>query len=195
MPISAPSLRRRLFLVLCGLACALSAHAAEPVYGGVGLAFTRYNLNRDAALTRFQLTSGAAIDDKVYGVSAYAGYRFDEHLAVQVDGSLGGTVTASDNGTVSELFKALLYSVSAVAGADLWQGLRAYVKVGATRWSLSQGSNEIVAGFAPSVGVGVDADLFGSRQRKMRIEWTRVQMSRDFMKSTDVFVLGGVLQF
>ncbi len=130
----------------------------------------------------------------------FLGYRFDEILAVQCDFVGGGSIRVNDNGVNKKLFDPFLFSVSAVLNKPISENLNAFGKLGGTFWTLSQPltsaqSLTVDNGFGLSFGAGVDFNLYGGKERMIRLEWNHYKMDDVLIKSADSLTIAGIFNF
>lgn len=195
-------------ITLITLALPLAANAMDtPLppthqgYWGVGYNMTKFSTNRNGVLTTFNTLSPAtSVDGATSNLAAFAGWRFDELLAAQMDMFTGGSVRATDAGVQKKLFEVSLLTISAVANHKLSDQLNLYGKLGGTFFMLSQpltsnASLTVDNGFGPSFGVGLDYNLYGGSERMLRLEWNYYRMDNVLLSNANGLTLSALFQF
>jgi hypothetical protein len=185
-----------LYAVLAASLIALPAQARESEsqwYGGVGLGLTNFSVSESRVPS---LTAASSVNSNTYNLNAFAGYQFDPYLGTELDYLGGGSVTATSQGQTTKLFNVELTTLSATMGAPLNDRVRLYAKLGGTSWKFSsQQGVDTSNGFGPSAGLGADINLYGSSERKLRIEYNYYQLDKVFVKSASSLSINAVFYF
>lgn len=184
------------YTVLAASLVALPAQANEPEsqwYGGVGLSSTNFSVNKSSVPS---LTAASSVNSNSYNLNVFAGYQFDPFLGVELDYLGGGSVTANSQGQTTKVFNVELATLSATMGTPLNDSARLYAKLGGTSWRFSsqQGVNTN-DGFGPSAGLGADINLYGSSDRKLRIEYNYYHLDKVYVKSASSLSINAVFYF
>lgn len=172
-----------------------------PHYAGVGVDLINFSLNRAGVLAHVpSLTQGASFKSNATNMHVFSGYRFDEFLAVQFDLIGLGKVNVTDLGAAKELFEPRLFSISAAINRPLSDNFTAFGKLGGTSWSLKSSTDitprpNLGAGFGLNIGAGLDINLYGSKERAMRLEWNYYKMDGIIVNSANSLTLGVIFNF
>ena len=176
--------RFALCVLLAANLVALPARADEfesQWYGGLGLGLVNFSVNKGSVPA---LSATSSVNSNSYNLNAFAGYQFDPFLGFELDYLGGGSVTASSLGQTSKLFNVALTTISATMGTPLNDNVRIYAKLGGTFWKFSsQRSVAMNDGFGPSAGLGVDVNLYGNSERKLRIEYNYYHLDNVYVKN------------
>jgi hypothetical protein len=81
-------------------------------------------------------------------------------------------------------------------GTPLNDSVRLYAKLGGTSWRFSsQQGVDTNDGFGPSAGLGADINLYGSSERKLRIEYSYYHLDNAYVKSASSLSVNAVFCF
>jgi hypothetical protein len=188
--------RLGLYALLAANLTALPAQADEfesQWYGGVGLGLAKLSVNKNSVP---YLSAASSVNSNSYNLNVFAGYQFDPFLGIELDYLGGGSVTATSLGQTSKLFSVGLTTISATMGAPLNDNVRLYAKLGGTSWKFSsQRSVDMNDGFGPSAGLGADINLYGSAERRLRIEYNYYQLDKVYVKSASSLTISAIFNF
>jgi hypothetical protein len=189
-------LRRLVFVLGLAVAFPLWAQSPSGLYGGLGLDFSRITPMRDSIISTLGLPSTTKIDGDSFNLALYGGYRFDDFFALQAELSSGGTVRATNAGQTTELFDVSMFTISARLSLLQSERMTMYGKLGGTFWAFTEGSGSSALtlndGFGPSLGAGLDINLYGGGERRLRLEWTHHRFDGVLVKSANSFTIGAV---
>ncbi|MDD5057184.1 MAG: hypothetical protein PHQ60_04875 [Sideroxydans sp.] len=178
-----------------------AAPATNPLantYFALGYDAISFKANRSGIIAATpSLSSGATIESASSNLSGVFGWKMDEHLAMQFDLVSFGSVRATDNGISKQILSSTIFSVSAILSQQVSDNLSIFGKLGGTYWGLrNQDSDKSVNdGFGPSFGAGIDFNLYGGKERMLRLEWTHYKMDGVFLNSADGLSLGALFNF
>jgi hypothetical protein len=159
----------------------------------LGLGQANFSVNRGNVPS---LTAASSVNSNSYNLGVFAGYQFDPFLGMELDYLGGGSVTATGMGKTTKLFNVALTTISATMGTPLNDNIRLYAKLGGTSWKFSsQQKVDMNDGFGPSAGLGADINLYGSADRKLRIEYNYYLLDKVYVKSASSLSINAVFYF
>lgn len=165
-------------------------------YIAIGLNSTNYSLNKNNIVAGFTgLTQAAVVETNSYNLVASFGYRFDQHMGVQGDIVSGGSVQATEAGVSTKLFDVSQITLSALLHTKVSENLGLYGKLGGTFLqirNINQTSTKDDHGFGPSIGAGVDYNIFGSKDRTLRFELSHFVFREVMINSADSLTISTV---
>ncbi len=162
-------------------------------YAGVGLGVASFSVNKDSVPS---LSAASSVNSNSYNLNVFAGYQFDPFLGIELDYLGGASVTATSLGQTTKLFDVELTTIAATMGAPVNDSVRLYAKLGGTSWKFSSQQNaNMSGGFGPSAGLGADINLYGSSERKLRIEYNYYLLDKVYVKSASTLSLNAVFYF
>lgn len=170
-------------------------------YWGIGFDVTNYAVNRSGILANFStLPASSNIQSSSNNLRGFVGYKFDEFLGAQIDFAGLGSVRSSSGGITKQLFNPDLFSISAVLSKPISDELSMFGKLGGTYWSLrksgaAQNDPSMNSGFGPSFGVGLDINLYGGRERMLRLEWNYYKMDGVLLNNANSLSLNALFSF
>lgn len=176
------------------IACPVHAdELGSKLYAGLGLGTANFSVNRESISA---LTGASSVNASSYNLNVFTGYQFDQFLGIQLDYMGGGSLTATSQGKTNKLFDVSLITISATMGAPLNDNLRIYAKLGGTSWRFSSQQNVALNdGFGPSAGLGADINLYGSSERRLRIEYNYYHLDKVYVKNASSLSINAVFYF
>ena len=184
------------YILLAVSFVAKSASADEiafPWYAGVGLDVVNFSVNKGSVPS---LTPTSSVDSTSYNPNFLLGYQFDSFLGTELGYLGGGSVTSTDNGQTTQLFKVDLMTLAATMGAPVNDNVRLYAKLGGTSWKFSSWQNgNKNDGFGPCIGIGADINLYGDLDRTMRIEYIHYRLDNVYVKSASNLSINAIFHF
>lgn len=167
-------------------------------YWGIGYDAVNFRANRNGVLAQYPtLSSGTEVQPDSSNMSGIFGWRMDEHLAMQIDMIGFGSIRATDNGVSKQLFSPTLLTISAIMSQALSERVSVFGKLGGSYWYLTEqnAQSSVNDGFGLSYGAGVDFNLYGGKERMLRLEWTHYKMDGVLLDSADGLSLGALFSF
>ena len=157
--------------------------------GGVGKAHTSLNTGR--TISNYpDITSNSNIDGTSTAYRVFGGYKFNQHLNAEADLTHGDAIIATESGQKHKLFDVNLLSFSALLVDSLGQNFRYYGKLGAFYWNLNEKSTTTAPlddGSGLAFGAGMDINIFGDNNRRIRIDWMRYRFDKVYLYQMDVY--------
>ena len=169
---------------------------AQNIYFGVGVSLTDLQLNEDNILANINLNGQYQFDNSSPAFKLFAGYRFDQYLAIEMDYTSFGN-TAIDNGNQKTiLFSADSLVISMALNYPVTQNIDLYGKLGVSAWIMDS-SREILKtdGTGMAYGVGLDINLYGEKTRVMRVEWLEQSFDDVFLSQSSTLSASIVFRF
>ncbi len=189
-----------LILACCLLPLSSQADEVSSVYFGVGLNATRFSPSTsDLSASYPSLSPSSELNTTSYNLAGYVGYNFDSFLGAELDLIAGGSVSADTAGQQVKLFDVSLLTISAVFNHQLSDRVNLFGKLGGTAWGFTQTNSTANSpensGVSPSIGLGMDINLYGGKERQMRIEWMRTNFNNGILSNANCFTISGLFSF
>ena len=171
--------------------------SAINVYGGAGLVSSRFNANETQLSATFDPGNTASYDNSNSSLALFIGYQFDTHLAMQISYSDIGDIVLSNGSLKQSLFGTEILNMSAVITYPVNNDLGLFGKIGAFAWDqdIADTSIDSNSGEGISYGAGLDYNLYGSKERYLRLEWDHYDFDDVFIDTVDTATLSLVFQF
>ena len=187
-------------VLLAMLCCVLApaAGAADPVWSvQIGIGGTRFDASERGIEREFPgLQPGFELRESTTALRLAGSYHFDPYLALDFDLVELGDLIASDADGRRRLFSVTAVATSVRLHRRWTERLDAYVRVGAFMWTSSVSFDDTVdEGLEVTVGVGLDVNVYGDRERLLRLQWDRYNFNGVVLDQADVLSANLVFNF
>lgn len=181
----------RILLILILLFLCSPALAAKGFYLGVGIGQAHYDMNANTIRQFYRLPADAQLSESVANLNLLAAYRFDDFLSMELEFNLPSGMVAEYGQTRTKLFDPSGMSLTASLGHNITPRIRPYVSLGAYSWDISKTDSfdSIDSGLGLAYNVGFDINLFGGKERIMRLQWSHQTFDNVYLESAETLSL------
>jgi hypothetical protein len=153
-------------------------------YVGIGVGSTRLAANQQNLPG---VTAGASLSSNSSNFNIFVGKQFDSFLGMEIGYQSGAAITAREAGATREVMKADFMTIAATMGTPFNERIGMYGKLGGAFWKYAfSNGNYSKQGFAPSVGLGMNVNLYGGTSRQLRLEYNYYRLENVYLKSAGV---------
>ena len=161
-------------------------YLSERVYAGIGVAQSDLKLNNTNVVAVNNLSGQAKLENNGFGMDAYVGFKFDDHLALELGYVDLGSTNLDDGTTVQEYLKVNSLYLDAVLRHSITSRIDVFAKGGVSSWVADDlSNNESTDGEGLHYGAGFDINLYGDKARAMRVKWEHHEFDNVILESTD----------
>lgn len=155
-------------------------------YFGLGITASDLSIN---ATNLSQLNSGNTSTTFTTTGSAFklfTGYKFDPILSIEAGLTSFGEVVMSTDTSKKNLFNSDSLYLAAIATRPISDSIHAFGKLGMSLWSLYNNNEDVIeSGQGLIYGMGLDINLYGSKERTLLFEWEHYNFSGVALKSAN----------
>ncbi|MDH5216630.1 MAG: outer membrane beta-barrel protein, partial [Gammaproteobacteria bacterium] len=161
-------------------------YLSDRIYAGIGLTQSDLQLNDKNVPAVNGLGGAANFENNGFGMDVFAGFKFDDHLALEMGYVDLGSANLDDGTTVQEFLIVDSVYLDAVLRHSVSSRIDVFAKVGISAWSVENVvTNESADGEGVHYGAGFDVNLYGDKARAMRIKWDHHEFDNLIVESTD----------
>jgi len=177
-----------LFMVLLSQPVAqANSSLSKRFYVGVGISNTTLNINEANAMAKFPGNDEIFVGEDAVSLELLLGFKLDEYLSIEMGFVDLGTVTARNGVLTNKLLDVSSVFLDTSLEAKMSERVSLFGKIGVSLWNATYGSSydSYEDGTGVVYGVGVDLNLYGGDERKLRFEWKRHDFDELFLEKAD----------
>lgn len=168
----------------------------QKIYAGLGVSFSDISVNQSNIISANNLAADAAISTDGFGYQIFTGFKLDQHLSLELGLIDLGTLSVQDSTGKHQLASVDSLYMDVLLRRAVTQHTDAFVRLGISSWEIQNASDSVIAsGDDFHYGLGLDINLYGSADRKMRIEWTRQSFDGVTLEDADTISASLVIEF
>lgn len=165
-------------------------------YIGAGISHSSFDINQLNMAAAYGTSPTDEFKIQGSGLNILMGFQVDPHLAFELSYADLGSV-ALDNDTVQrKVFDAEVINLSSKLSMPVSEDIEAFAKVGLSYWStLDDDMDSLESGSGISYGAGIDINVYGNKDRIMRVEWHHQTYDEIVFNGSDTVSLSAVFKF
>lgn len=160
---------------------------------GVGVGSTAFNLDEANIVANYvSLNDSATFTDNSTTFVIYGGIRLDEYMVIETDFLMQGDIAATQSGVKRKLFDVDTLSVTVALQHELSSRINAFARIGVHMWDATVGSDSLTSVDSSvdlTYGLGLDINVYGGKERVMRIQWNHYEYDGVFLDHGDTLSL------
>ncbi len=161
-------------------------YLSDRIYAGIGLAQSDLQINNNNVAAVNNLGGQAKLESNGFGMDIFAGFRFDDHLALEMGYVDLGSANLDDGTTVQEFLEVDSVYLDAVLSHRVSSRIDIFAKAGVSAWSVDNvNTNESTDGEGIHYGAGLDVNLYGDKARALRVKWEHHEFDNVILEGTD----------
>lgn len=165
-------------------------------YFGAGVSQTNLEANQQNMSVAYGTDPDSSFETNGLGLSLIAGITLDEYLSFEVTYTGLGSIALDDGTTQQKMFDADLFNLAAVLSHPISDKVDIFGKLGVSYWStLDEDVDTLVSGSGIVYGAGFDINIYGNKNRTMRIEWQRQEFENITFESADTITASAIFKF
>lgn len=169
---------------------------AQSIYFGAGVALTDIDINQQNLKAINSLPAQTGFDNQGGGYSIFLGTKLDRYLSLEMAYSELGDIQMTLNNQTTELFSVDAISVTSTLSYPLSQNTDIYAKLGVAEWNIENKNSFFKdSGTGLTYGMGLDINLYGSKNRSLRVEWTHQEFDEISINNSDTISASMVFNF
>lgn len=181
---------RGVFSLALLIASSSVTHAAQwdlgRLYLGLGVMQSDSDINQQNAKALNGVSVQSSLSNDGFGMNLYVGLKLDERLSLELGLVDMGSVQVDDNAVVQKLFSIETLYLDAVLAQRVSDSVNSFIKLGVADWMLYDANyGSIADGMGLHYGVGFDIDLYGGKERVLRVLWEHQQYDGRYLSGTD----------
>lgn len=164
---------------------------------GVSLGQASHAHRRASTLAQFpSVPATATLSDTDTGYKIFTAYRMDEFLSLEVAVVDLGDVLAEDGATLTNLYGVMGLSAEVTGRMPLSRRITAFGGFGFFVWDASRPNHTTVdSGTEMTWGLGLDINVYGGAERRLRVEWERYDFDSTLLERADFLSVGLLFAF
>ena len=163
---------------------------SEAIYFGIGLSQSTISQNQQNVAAR--IPGGDQLDFEAdgFGIKLTAGVELDKHLGMEIQYSDIGSIAVTDGTITEQLYEAESLIINTVLRQTVSKNVNVFGKLGASLWRLTDDNSEdIDDGNGLFYGAGFDINVYGNKDRTLRVEWEHHEFNNIILDSVDTVSL------
>jgi len=182
--------------ILSSSSYAQNTSFAQSIYFGAGVAQTDIDINQQNIKAINALPAQSAFDNQGGGYSVFLGTKLDRYLSLEMAYTSLGDIQMTLNEQTTELFSIDALNVTGILSYPLSQNTDVFAKLGVAEWKLeNENSFFNESGTGLTYGLGFDINLYDSKSRALRVEWTHQEFDEISINNSDTITASMVFNF
>lgn len=187
-------------VVTTALAVSTAAGAAgagklPSFYVGAGLVHSELEINDTNQIAIQGFTPTTSFENNSNGVQIFAGLNIDEHLSVELGVADLGSVTLDDGLGQSKYLDMDALYFDAILSTSVTHNIDVFASAGVTAWSAYDEGDTSIEDMGLHYGAGFDFNLYGTKDRVMRVEWEQYAFDDITFKDSSAVSMSLIFNF
>lgn len=192
--------KKRILIALAMMLASSAVNAEgslnEKIYMGFGISETSLKINQNNTIIVNGLEKQSVFEDDGFGLTAYVGIRLDEYLSLELGYNDMGSVQLTDSQGGNNFLDVQSVYVDAVLSRQVIKNIDVFALVGVSVWELTGKYEEPVSdGTDLRYGAGMDINLYGKRNRLVRIKWEHQEFDNLILSDSDTISASLMFKF
>ena len=156
---------------------------------GIGVGQSSFQLKQASIIANYSgLTSSSSFTDSSTTLLFSGGVQLDPYLSLNLEYLAQGDIKATESLVQKKLFDVSTLTFAVGLHHEFNERFNGYARLGVHMWDATTGSDfDSVDGTVDlTYGIGMDINIYGGRERLMRIQWDRYDYDGVYLDSSDV---------